>query len=227
MRVLIQIVLLIFVSLLGGGMALAAGQPGETADDSQGVAQRSHVTVRTVDSQGHPIAGATVVEDVYGIHPKDYQPPTYATDTNGYVRLLPSQNSAGVSVSADGFFGAQLMREGLSSIGVNTVKLRRNRLQGSQLIEGEPRMPACKDLKAPAALNDADIISVIRTAVAAPGMRSLPRSVSFIRIEPDREKEGLARLHITFALAVFESYSAVVVRTKEGWRLEHAGSDVE
>lgn len=98
----------------------------------------------------------------------------------------------------------------------------------SRAIETELKLPVCGDLIAPAALTDADIISVIRTAVAAPGMRNLPQHLWSISIKPYKENDGLARLRIRFNWnGGFDAHVAVVTRTKDGWRLDHAGRIVE
>jgi hypothetical protein len=167
---------------------------GGVTGNTEAAAGRLQITLQIVDSEGSPIRAATVSEDIDGVHPKGYQSPRYVTDMGGYARLTCATNSAGISVRASGFFGAQVRTEGLSSDGTSTVRSRRSTVEGEQPAERDSVMPACRDLIAPAALSDADILSVIRLAVAAPGMRGLPRSVWFIRIEPETEEQGLTRL---------------------------------
>jgi hypothetical protein len=222
------VALAVVVLTAPGPIRAAVGEAVGQAGRTDNVPARLQIAVQTVDSESFPIPGSTVEEVVYGVHPKGYEPPTYTADQNGYVRLVCATNSAGISIRAEGFFGARVRREGLSGGITNRVRLRRSRLADRQADEINLGVPMCGDLIAPAALTDADILSAIRTAVAAPGMRDLPRQLWSIRIRPYNQNEGLARLRIKFNWNGGPgAHEALLSRTKDGWRLDHAGRIVE
>jgi hypothetical protein len=210
------------------GLATVRSEAGEIFGTTGGTGSGSnafHMTVQAVDSQGSPIAGATVLEIALGVHPNGYQPPSHTTDAKGYATVSGDPSLWGVAIQADGFFGARIGQEAQQTDGTKVVRLRRTKLKGQQLSANGLATPACEFLSAPAELTDADVLSAIQTAAADPRMRPVPPSFRSIRIVPGTAEAALTSVQVTFTKVGgwWEGYTTGMTLSKEGWRVEWFG----